>query len=443
MVVVAGLLTACGSVGKVPPSDGTGPGDGPTGPVMVTVLSTTGDGVPDPTAKVVFQDPGGNVVADTGVDAMGHAQAMVQAGGSVSVVRVAMDTPANLTASITTTLGVQPGDNLTFGLKANAVILNQGGSTMMTATSFTPATGATNYRFYTPCGVSGMGTAAPFALSLRDSCHGSMFDLLGVTSGISPPMFLLLTGITYVPGGSFTIPTLFNPMVNFTINITNVPDPVTQISASRTTLLNNTLTFSASNSVQGDPPAGNVSVVVPFPPGVGTRSEVSILMGRGDAMINQQHDVHTATLDTSATVDLSKLQLPWFTNLTPTPTGATWSMVAPGDPPDGMLVTWSGSWNDGARPVQVSWSVAAPASMTGLTLPRLPAAYAKYDPEQQSVAVKPASATLYMADYDNVTGYDQLRQMPETLLTQPIGVMGAFVAMPFQRRYIKPTVALP
>ena len=257
------------------------------------------------------------------------------------------------------------------------------------------------------------------------------------------PMFLLLTGVTYVSGGSFAIPTLFNPMANFTVNMTNVPDAVNQLSVSRTTLLNNTPTLSTSTIVQGDPPAGNVTAVVPFPQNVGTRSELSITMARPDATINQQHEVHTATLGTGATVNLGQQQLPWFTNLAQTATGATWTMVAPGDPPDGMMVTWSGSWNDGARPVAISWSVAQAAAMTGATLPKLPAAYAMIDPGQQTVAVQPVSVTLYMADYDNLTGYDQLRQMPETLLTTPIGVMGAFVGMPFQRRIINKTVLAP
>ena len=416
--------------------------DGPQEPVTVTVLSTLGDGVPDSTAKVVFQDPEGNVVSDTGVDAMGHAQAMLPRGGTVSAIRITMDTPANLTASITSTLGVSPGDTLTFGLKAFATITTQGGQTTMTATSFTPVSGATNYRFYTPCGFAGMMPAAPVPLTFHDSCHGATFDLLGVTLG-GPPNFLFLTGITYTNNGSFAIPVLFNPMPNFTINMTNVPDPVSSMSVSRTTLLNNTPVLSTSTSVQGDPPAGNVSAMVPFPQGVGTRSELSITMSRADADINQSHEAHTATLGTSATVDLGQQQLPWFTNLAQTATGATWTMVAPGDPPDGMMVTWSGSWNDGARPVAISWSVAQAAAMTGMTLPKLPAAYAMIDPGQQTVAVQPVSVTLYMADYDNLTGYDQLRQMPETLLTTPIGVMGAFVGMPFQRRIINKTVLAP
>jgi hypothetical protein len=443
MVVATGLLVACGSVGKVPAADGNTDTGGPQGPVTVTVLSAAGDGVPDSTAKVVFQDPDGAVVSDTGVDAMGHAQAMMPRGGTVSAIRITMDTPANLTASITSTLGVKPGDNLTFGLKANATILNQGGSTTMTATMFQPVSGATNYKFYTPCGVNN-APAAPATLNFRDSCHGAMFDLLGVTSVGSPPtlMFLLLTGVTYVSGGSFNISTLWNSMADFTVNMTNVPDAVSQISVSRATLLNNTPTFSLSTTVQGDPPAGNVSAMVPFPQGVGTRNELSITMARPDA-INQQHDVHTASLGTSATVDLSKQQLPWFTNLAQTAMGATWTMVAPGDPPDGMIVNWSGSWNDGTRPVAISWSVAQDATMTGMTLPKLPAAYAMVDPGQQTVAVKQDSVALYMADYDNLAGYDQLRQMPETLLTTPIGVMGAFVGMPFQRRFITKTVVTP
>jgi hypothetical protein len=100
------------------------------------------------------------------------------------------------------------------------------------------------------------------------------------------------------------------------------------------------------------------------------------------------------------------------------------------------MVSWSGGWNDGTRPVAITWFVAQPAAMAGMTLPRLPAAYAMIDPGQQTVAVKPSSATMYMADYDTVAGYDQLRQMPETLLLSPIGSMGAFVGMPFQRRII-------
>jgi hypothetical protein len=431
VVAAAGFLVACGEVQELPPTDE---------PVTVTVLTTLGDGAPDSTAKVLFQDPEGSVVSDSAVDAMGHAQAMLPRGGTVSAIRVTAD-PTNLAASITTMLDVKPGDDLTFGVKPYAVMINQGGQTTMTAT-FPPVPGATTYRFHTSCALSGIATASPVTLNFRDACHGAMFDLLATTTAGTPPvpMFLLVSNVAYQSGGSFSIPTLFNPMANFTINMTNAPDAVSSMSVSRTTLLNNTPTLSTSASVAGDPPAGDVSAVVPFPQGVGTRSELSITMGRDDATIVQHHEGHTAALSTSATVDLGQQNLPWFTNLTQTATGATWTMVAPGDPPDGMMVSWSGTWNDGTRPVAISWLVAQPAEMAGMTLPRLPAAYAMIDPGQQTVAVTPSAVTMYMADYDNLAGYDQLRQMPETLLTSPIGLMGAFVGMPFQRRIITTTV---
>src|SRR5512140_3793037 len=202
-VAVASLLVACGKVGKVPTTDGNTGDDGPPPqPVMVTVLTTAGDGAPDQTAKVLFQDPDGAVVSDSMVDAMGHAQAMLPRGGSVSAIRITADA-TKLTGSITTTLGVKPGDSLTFGLKANATITTGGGVTSMTAT-FTPATGATNYKFYTPCGVNGTA-ASPVTLSFHDSCHGAMFDLLGTTSVSGVLQYLLVTGVTYTNGATFAV----------------------------------------------------------------------------------------------------------------------------------------------------------------------------------------------------------------------------------------------
>src|SRR6185295_3086658 len=150
------------------------------------------------------QDPDGAVVSDSAVDATGHAQAMLPRGGTVSAIRITAD-PTNLAASITTTLGVKPGDDLTFGVKPFVTNTTQGGATMMTAT-FPLVSGATSYRFYTPCGLS-PAAASPVTLIFRDSCHGAMFDLLATTSTGAPPvpMFLFLTNVTYQSGGSFAV----------------------------------------------------------------------------------------------------------------------------------------------------------------------------------------------------------------------------------------------
>jgi hypothetical protein len=431
-VTAASLLGACGEVLPTMVNDV---------PVTVTVLTPLGDGAPDLTARVLFQDPEGGVVSDVEVDAMGHAQSMLPQGGTVSAIRVITDAPDDLVASIASTVGVRPGDDLTFGLKANATVTNQGGQTTMTAT-FPTVSGASTYTFYTPCGLTRTATS-PVTLSFRDSCHGATFDLLGTTLAGTPavPMFLKITGVNYESNGSFSIPAVFSPMDSFTVHMMNVPDAVSSMSVSRASMNENLPVVGMSVNLAGDPPAGDVSVSMPYPQSFGTRSELSILMSRADAQMIQRHEVHTASLSTSATVDLGRQQLPWFTDLALTATGATWTMVAPGDPPDGMMTRWSGSWSDGSRPVSISWLVAQPADMAGMTLPRLPAIYSAIDPGQQTVPVTPRLATLYMVDYDNLTGYDELRTMPETLLTTPIGVMGAFVGLPFQRRLIVESTA--
>jgi len=430
------LLAAAGSVlpscGEVLPS--------PEEPVTVTVLTTTGDGAADLAARVLFQDMAGEVVADLEVDAQGHAQAALPPGGTVSAIRITADTPAELTASITSILDVKPGDDLIFGLEANATVTSHGGQTSMQA-SFTPVAGATSYTFYTPCGFT-KATTSPATLSFRDACHGAKFDLLATTLAGSPaaPMFLKVTDVSYQGGGAFSIPSVFGDMGTFAVDVKNVPEAVSSMSVTRASLNENLPVASTTVVVPGDPAAGDVSVAMPYPQGFGTRSEIVVLMSRPDTRVTQRHEAHTASLGTSATVDLGGQQLPWLANLAPAASGATWAMIAPGDPPDGMLTEWSGSWNDGARPVSLSWRIAQAAEMAGMTLPTLPAAYKMIDPGQQAAPVAPSLVTLYMADYDNLAGYDELRRRPETLLTAPIGSMGAFVGMPFQRRIVVESV---
>jgi hypothetical protein len=426
--VVVGLIAACGAVkGETP--DAAVDADVPMR-VTATVLTLAADGQPDTTAKVVFQDPEGTVVSDGAVDTMGRAEAMMPSGGSVTAIRVTTDTPTTLSATIETTTGVKPGDDLTFGLKAPGTILNQGGQTTMTA-SFTPLANATSYVFYTSCGVTST-TVSPVTLTFRDSCHGATFDLVGIATGamLTTPAYVRLTNIAYQSGGSFNVPVSFLTMQTFTINVSNIAAEISSLSATRSAMFGNVPVAPRSVSA-GDPPAGSSSVSIPYPPAVGSRSEVVLSMSRPDAQSTQRHEMHTATLTSNVSIDLAQQPLPWLGNATQTPMGATWTAVVPGSA-DGMLTQWSGRWTVGTRTVTVTWRVTQPAEMTGMTLPGLPPAYAMLDATRQTAT--PLSLVLYMAEYDNLAGYDELRQMPETLLTPSIGSMGAFVGMPFQRR---------
>jgi hypothetical protein len=185
-----------------------------------------------------------------------------------------------------------------------------------------------------------------------------------------------------------------------------------------------------------------LAVTVPYAPAFGTRSELALSMTRTDATSFQMFDAHTDTLAASATLDVGALALPWITDLKATPTGATWTTVAEGATPDGVLTQWSGSWTDATgRAVSVAWRVIQPAAASGITLPALPAAYAQVDPSQQTAVVAPGLLFVVYGDYDQVAGYDDLRRMAESFLPIMItasndvpSALGAFIGMPFKRR---------
>lgn len=442
--LAAVILVACGDVVKLQPdgaSDGASNPDAPSGPVLVTVLSAASDGAPDVTARVVFQDPQGALVHDTIVDAMGKAQALLPSGGTVTVVRVTADTPTTHNAKLTTITGVKPGDDLVIGLKKRAVTTDQGGATQMNV-NYTTVPGSTYYQFFYACGNGGIVQAPPpNALPFRDSCHGASFDLLATAQGgtIMPPRFSYLSGVTHTNGGVFTMPNGFVPMTTFTINATNTPAEVTSISSSRWSLIENVPASRQNGSVSGDPPAGTVSMTMPYAQGVGTSSQVEVQFSRPGSTM--QHQARTATLASSISIDLGEHELPVLTAPAATRTGATWTALTAFDAPDGQMLFWHGSWTVGAQSQDVIWSVVGPASLTGQPLPALAAALAQYDPAAQTAAITVGTAILYMVDYDVVAGYDEFRQMPETLVESSFETKGAFVGMPHQRRYM--TVLIP
>ncbi len=437
-------VAACGQVQDSPPDAPVEPPiDAPAAAVKVTVLSQLADGAPDATSKVLFQDPAGAVVFEGPVDAMGKIEAMLPAGGTVTEVRILSDSATLLRADITTIMGVEPGDDLTFGLKARPTITNQGGQTSMSA-SFTPVAGATSHIFFTTCGSFSAGTTSPVTLTFRDSCHGPTFDLVGVATGtqLSTPRYIRLTNVNHENGQSFTIPGIFLSMSDFTVNALNVPAEISNLIVSRSSMLGHAAVATRTLSA-GDPGAGTVSVPVPYPPLVGTRSEVVLQLSRAGALGTQLHEMHTAALASSVEVDLGRQQVPWLSAIMLSPTGVSWTEAVPGGAPDGMLTTWNGRWVIGNRTTAVTWRIAHPPSAAGISLPRLSTTHAAVDPQAQTVPVSPTSGTVTAVDYDVLVGYAPFRQQPQTLLFSPVDDMGAFEGLPFQRRRYSASVLAP
>jgi hypothetical protein len=158
---------------------------------------------------------------------------------------------------------------------------------------------------------------------------------------------------------------------------------------------------------------------------------MSIAIGRPETGALQHYDLHTAGGDSGADIDLGALPLPWVRDIAPTNTGVTWTTLDAAGTPDGMLTQWSGRVGNAI----IIWHVVQPYQADGITLPTLPPGYASLDPAVQTF-VKPSNAVVLIADYDNLSGYDQLRQSPDVLLALPISRLGLFMSAPFQRRIL-------
>jgi hypothetical protein len=295
--------------------------------------------------------------------------------------------------------------------------------------------------FATSCGVPTGSTVDPIkgvaTLVFRDSCHGAMFDLIGVASGgrLLTPQFIKVTKVAHVAGTTFTVPGAFAAMSSFTVTLSKIPDVISNLTATRSSMIEGTPVV-AQSSAPVDPPAGDLPVVVPYTPAFGTRSEVAVTVNRPETRFAQRYEVRTPSLASSVDIDLGTLPLPWLTDVAITPTGTTWTTIDGVTSADGILTQWGGGWNDGTRPVTVAWRVIQPVDTAGagMTLPRLPPADAIVDPGQQTVTVTPSIAAVLVADYSNVAGYDELRKLPETLLLSSLSTLGTFVNEPFQRR---------
>ncbi|MGN6103630.1 MAG: hypothetical protein ACTHU0_00765 [Kofleriaceae bacterium] len=441
LVLVLGFVAACGTVkdphalpDAPPPPDA--PPDAPPAPVKVTVVSEDGDGLPAQGARVLFQAPDGAVVFDGVVDANGQVEQPFPTGGSITAIRVIEDTSTYRAAIITTLRGAKPGDDATIGVAKTPTVNNQGGATSMTA-NFSTYPGASYYQVYTECGTAFTSTS-PARLNFRDSCHGSTFDLLLVASGgtLTTPQFIRLNGVVHQSGGTFTIPSSYSPMSNFTVNARNVPTEIDSMSVMRASVLNQTpVVYQYANATVG---SGTITTQVPYPASFGSRSDIEISMYRSDSPATYRHEARTADLSSTFDADISKMELPWLGSVEFTNSGMRWTQLTTGGSPDGSLLVWGGRWYIGEKSMNLVWRVVQDPSTTttGVELPRLPAAYAEFDPAQQSVpvSVNRELSGFVLVDYDNLDNYDDFRQAAETLSGWEIGRVGRFPNTAFSRR---------
>jgi len=398
--------------------------------VRLTVRSEDLDGRPATGAIAVFQDRSGATVADTMVDAAGRAEAELPGGGSVTVIRIDETTPAVRNIAITTIRGVASGDQLTIGATASPLHFIGGNSTM--TAHFTPSFPGGSYTLATACGGVSQSTGSAIELPFNDSCRSTTFDLLSVaTLNTDPPQvrYVYQTGLAYAAGGSVTVPGSWNIAGRFQATLTPAPDDLSTISLSHMTLLGRSPTAVFSGGV-AQPAPGLVAVATPYLPGVGDGAIIVAGLHKLGGAGGQVLEVRTGLITASWTFDLRRI-VPWVGTATATPTGASWEQTGDGAV-DARLVTWRGSWSDGARTNHLAWTIEDGERTASLTLPALPEAYAAYDPARISGLTVEEPVVTYL-DYDILDGYDEARPFGPNL-TVALTDLGVLVDRALQRR---------
>ncbi len=433
---------ACGDVVKQNPGDAdtvvvdaddvTVPDGLAAGVVTVHVLNRTGDGAPDASATVVIADAAGTLVADGLVDSAGRFVAEGVTGPvTVTAIRYTTNGPTEVSADLTSVVGVLPGEDITIGLKRRPTVLNQGGQSSMNV-SFVPFAGAAlAYAFATDCqAIATTTTSSPVGLTFFDSCRQPTFDLLAVSS--TTGQYLARQNVAFMAGGT-TAAGGFSPMANFSITASNTPVGFSRISATRRTVLEHTAVLPTTVAVT-NPPTGAGTYTVMYPPLPWARTEVTLGLSSVDSDTFQQLEARTGAAVSNLALDLGALTLPFIDGFIPTATGITWLVTVPGGEGDGMIALWRGGWT-ASKTVAVNWTLIQPTSTTGLTLPRLPSTYAELDPSAQAATVTPAqgcSATMF--DYDRLDGYGAYRLAGQTYSASMLDAATEFGLTAFTRR---------
>lgn len=439
------VVTLGAGCGEVPPAepDAAGPdADASVAdkPVKVRALtigaSGNGNGLPDPSAIVIFSAPDSTIVKQGLVNQQGEAESLVPAGGLVQTIQIAESTATNRRAYIMNFHGVKPGDVLNAGLSRTLPNL-QGASTTMNG-AFT-ATANYNHEFWSECGSFSSATS-PVALTLRDGCRGDTVDVLAIeTSTLTPPAQprFVLTSTPYVNGGTFTVPNTWTTMANFVLTLTNVPEDITNFSLSRATLFTAaaSATVATQSAALGDPGAGTVVGSVPYPQGVGKRAVVTATLTKAGAGAPHRLEVLTSEVVGAQGIDYNDLPLPWLGALTSVPAERklSWTETGAGTPDLRIAAATYRYVRDNITYDIFIYDFAAPSATPELVFPTLPTAYAEFDPAQQATAVAPTLGILALVDQSNVEGYDGARGLGVGMISSP-GTTDQFAGQSFRRR---------
>lgn len=443
--LLAVMAFGCGEVRTDPDSPDAGPDGAPeqekTVKVKVSGMDPTGvygTGVADPNAIVIFSGADNTVLQQGKVNAQGEAEATVPAGSMVQTLQVLETSATAKRVFIMTFHDVKPGDVLNAGVPRS---LPGPRTTSTTMNGLFAPNQAYTHIYHTECDAPSP-TASPFAFTFYEGCHGDTVDILGIqTSTATPPTVsrYAVTRAPYASAGMITLNANWQPMATFVATMTNLPDDITNLSISRATFMRTGVAAPiASQSVSlGDPPAGAAAGSILYAPGVGVRAAITANLSKTGSNYPHRIEVQTSDVSGTQTIDYNELSVPWITAVTYTAAERkiTWTEVASGagSPDARVSASTFGYTRDTVSYSVTAYDISKPSATLSLVFAPLPAAYAEFDPAQQTVPVNSRIALVSYIDQSNINGYDEARAHGMSLVST-IGTTDRFTDQSFTRR---------
>jgi hypothetical protein len=360
------FLAACGS------SADTG-ADAQVQTTNATAIVANADGfVAD--VEVVFVNADGKVAAEGKTDATGRAYAVIEPGASVTAT----------VDGLTTVLGVNPGDTITFGRTTDATLGKDNGAL---AVKFQAAAGATKVDLVTSCS-SVSGAASPLSLPVHSDCTDSG-PLLAVASDATGVISYAVADGVLVKKGSYELKSAWKPADAITVSVSN-SDPA----------------VIGALKVQTASEVGYAADVANFLPGAAAESvKLKATLGEhaGYALFvadkaGTHHQVELAPLakdTTDVKLDLSKELLAWVTGVSYDATTRSAKVTTTAGDKGGVLQV---DLAYGSK----AWHVFGPSN-GAVALPTLPASWAAREP----AATDAVTGTAALIDVEG-EGYDTL-----------------------------------
>ena len=320
-LALAALLVACGSHGDDAGDAGV---DTPPERGTVTVHVVDKLGAPLPDLHVVFIDTD-STQTDIVTDAEGIARAEVSIGASATAERASS---LGCAFALTTLQQLVPGDDVTLisGTTnpddpfTNRVIPADTTPAGNFTINFPSSGGAQNYRVYTPCGPTDVGTTTSPSLPFTAGCARSpMTVVVLVTSSTGlPQKYAELDNVTFAPGGSATVTDTWHDIAPVTASYTNTTTKVTRIELERYATYLRGLPMTVGSAMPAAN-SGSIAITTPMPAAAIMRSRLLCASGSGPDCVStptgvaQQTITQTVTgTDATYALDVGGNLLPWI-----------------------------------------------------------------------------------------------------------------------------------